>query len=59
MEALLNFGQNVGKWTGQVYSNVLAIPIKSENKNDLKKPDAYKSINSSSLKFEPNESKSK
>lgn len=52
---------NVGKWFGYNYENKNAIPIMSQE--DLrtqlryipeKKPDAYKNINNSSIRFPQN-----
>jgi hypothetical protein len=50
MNNLLNIGQNVGKWVGQVYPNTNANAIGLKNEFPvLKKPDSYKSINSCAL----------
>ena len=42
----MDFGFHFAKWDGKSRENKIANPIKQEQ---VKKPDAYKSINSSSL----------
>lgn len=42
----MDFGFHFAKWDGKPRENKIATPIKQEQ---VKKPDAYKSINSNSL----------
>jgi hypothetical protein len=46
----MDFGRDVGKWKGDNYESKIAHTIKRQEQT--KKPDAYKSINSSSIRKE-------